>query len=323
MTTDTIQYATERLHGLVVRTPLVHSSPLSDRLGLDVLLKLENQQHTGSFKIRGAFNKLLSLPRESRAGGVISASSGNHGAAVAWAARALGIPATIFVPEGASATKVAKISTFGANVRFHGTDGLDTEIFARSQAKALQLEYVSPYNDEAVIAGQGTLGVELLEQDSRLDAVFIAVGGGGLIGGVGAWIKQRAPHVRLVGAVPANSPVMAESVRAGRILEMESSPTLSDGTAGGIEPGSVTFALCRDLVDDWVVVPEHEIAHTLRGFVRTHDMTIEGAAAVALAAVVRVAPTLRGRRTAVVICGGNIAPERLDLVMTAPDSAGE
>jgi len=285
------------------------------------MLKLESQQHTGSFKVRGAFNKVLSLESEFRSKGVIAASSGNHGAAVAWCARELGIPATIYVPEGASAVKIEKIRSFGATLRLYGTDGLDTELFARSEALRQGVAYVSPYNDADVIAGQATVGVELVEQNAGLDAVFIAVGGGGLIGGVGAWLKHLAPQVRVIGALPANSPVMAESIRAGRIVEMPTTPTLSDGTAGGIEAGALTFGLCQDVVDDWVIVPEPRIAQALRSFVREHEMPIEGAAAVALAAAEERAPAFAGGRVAVVICGGNIAADRLATVMSGADSA--
>ena len=318
VTTDLILSATARLEGRVVRTPLHRSAPLSERLGQEIVLKLENLQHTGSFKARGACNRMLSLDTRSREAGIMAASSGNHGAAVAWCASEAGMSSTIFVPEGASQAKVEKIRGFGAQVVFQGTDGLDTEIFARGEAEKRGATYISPYNDEAVVAGQATVGVELLEQDPQVDAVFIAVGGGGLIGGVGAWLKARAPHVRVIGAVPANSPVMAESIRAGRILELESRPTLSDGTAGGIEEESVTFDLCRSVVDYWAIIPEDEIAAVLREFIGAHDMVIEGAAAVAVAAALRLAPSLGSRRAAVVICGGNIAPQVLTDALKSP-----
>lgn len=285
------------------------------------MLKLENQQHTGSFKVRGAFNKVLSLDAELRLKGIIAASSGNHGAAVAWCARELGIPATVFVPEGASAAKVEKIRSFGATLRFHGTDGLDTELFARSEADSQGMAYVAPYNDEVVIAGQATVGVEMLEQNAQLDAVFVAVGGGGLIGGMGTWLRHRAPGVRIIGVLPANSPVMAESIRAGRIVDIPTQPTISDGTAGGIESDSVTFGICRDVVDEWVLVSEGTIAQTLCEFVVAHDMPIEGAAAVAVAGAVEYAPSLKGGRVAAVICGGNIASDRLAAVMEGAGSA--
>lgn len=318
---DAIQSAVERLHRWVVRTPFVQSDRLSRAYGFEVLLKLENLQHTGSFKVRGAFNKVLSLEPELRSRGIIAASSGNHGAAVAWCARELGIQATVFVPEGASAAKVDKIRSFGATLEFYGTDGLDTELFARSEAMRTGVAYASPYNDEAVIAGQATAGVEMLEQNAQFDAVFVAVGGGGLIGGIGRWFRDHAPGTRVIGVVPANSPVMAESIRAGRIVEMPTKPTLSDGTAGGIEAGAVTFSICREVVDDWVIVPEPAIARTLRDFVAAHDMPIEGAAAVALAGAKEYAPTLAGGRAAVVICGGNIAADRLAAVTSGADTA--
>lgn len=321
MTIDAIESAVNRLHRWVVRTPLVQSEALSRRCGLEFLLKLENQQHTGSFKVRGAFNKVLSLDAELRLKGIIAASSGNHGAAVAWCARELGIPATVFVPEGASAAKVEKIRSFGATLRFHGTDGLDTELFARSEADSQGMAYVAPYNDEVVIAGQATVGVEMLEQNAQLDAVFVAVGGGGLIGGMGTWLRHRAPGVRIIGVLPANSPVMAESIRAGRIVDIPTQPTISDGTAGGIESDSVTFGICRDVVDEWVLVSEGTIAQTLREFVVAHDMPIEGAAAVAVAGAVEYAPSLKGGRVAAVICGGNIASDRLAAVMEGSGSA--
>lgn len=306
-TIDTIRSATNRLHGQVVRTPLFHSQPLSHQTGLEVLLKLENLQHTGSFKARGALNKLLSLEHTSRQRGVITASSGNHGAAIAWATQMLNIPARVFVPKAASRTKVDKIRSFGATVEFFGVDGLDTEQHARMEALREEKVYVSPYNDVEVLAGQGTVGVELLEQAASLDAVFIAVGGGGLIGGSALWIKRHSPSTRVFGALPANSPVMAESVRAGRILEMETKPTLSDGTAGGIEAGSITFDLCRDLVDDWILISEAEIERTQNEFRTAHAMEIEGAAAVAVAALHSRSAELKGKQACVVICGGNVS----------------
>lgn len=295
----------------MVRTPLVPSPALSARLHAKVLLKLENEQHSGSFKVRGAFNTLFARLEETSTRGVVTASSGNHGAAVAWSSRELGVPAKVFVPHGASPLKVEKIRRFGATVEFHGTDGVDTELFARADAGSTGRVYVSPYNDELVIAGQGTIGVELLEQAPDLDAVVVAVGGGGLMAGIGTWIRAHAPHVKLIGAVPAASPVMAASVHAGRILEMETLPTLSDGTAGGIEAGAITFASCRRLVDYWMIVSEPEIERAMRDAVRDEGILVEGAAGVALAAANRIAPQFRGRQVAVVICGGNVDPTLL------------
>lgn len=299
--------ADARIRPYIRETPVVQSPDLSTATGATVFLKLEHQQHTGSFKLRGAFNRLLALTADERRRGVVAASSGNHGAAVAHAGAALSIPVTVYVPEGASPAKVGKIRALGATVVAFGTDGLDTELEARRAATAAGAVYVSPYNDEAVMAGQGTLAVELLRQAGPLDRVYVAVGGGGLIGGMATWIADVSPATRIVGALPAHSPVMAESVRAGRIVEMPSLPTLSDGTAGGIEDGSVTFHPCRTLVHEWVTVPEVEIADAMRRWSRTMDGPVEGAAGVAIAALLRDAGRIDGQRVAVVICGGNVS----------------
>ncbi len=282
--TKSIVAARDRLTPYIRVTPCEPSLPLSERLRADVWLKSEHLQHTGSFKARGALHKLLCLTPMERQRGVVTASSGSHGAGVAWASRALGARALVFVPEGASTSKVARIRGYGAEVQTYGTDGLDSELHARRHAAEHGNAYVSPYNDLDIVAGQGTVGLEIREQMERADCVIIAVGGGGLIGGVAAYLKGQLPNVRFIGAQPANSPVMTMSVRAGRVVEMPSLPTLSDGTAGGVESDSVTFDLCRTLVDDWVLVSEDEIAACMRTFIADHSQLIEGSAAVALAA---------------------------------------
>jgi threonine dehydratase len=284
----------------------------------DVWLKAEHQQHTGSFKARGALNKLLGLSAEQRARGVVTASSGNHGAGVAWAGRTLGIPVTVFVPQSASPAKLDRIRGYGADVQLFGTDGLDTELHARDAAARNGRAYVSPYNDWDVVAGQGTIAVEMLEQMGTLDAVVVAVGGGGLIGGIAAYLKSRLPDVRVIGAQPRNSAVMFNSVRAGHIVLEESLPTLSDGTAGGVESDAITFELCRTLVDDWVLVDEDEIATAMRDFMTARAERIEGAAGVALAALTRQAGSLRGQRINVVVCGGNVSDDALQRSGIAP-----
>jgi len=310
-----IRAAAFRLRPYVRETPVERSRALE---GGDhqVYLKLENLQHTGSFKLRGAFNKLLSLTPEQRGRGVVAASSGNHGAAVAWAADALGIRADVFVPVQASATKVAAIRRLGATVTLFGTDGLDTEMEARVVARARGCEYVSPYNDLEVVAGQGTLGSELQLQFPTLDAIFVAVGGGGLIAGVAAELKTKWPNVRVIGCLPESSPVMARSVAAGAIIEMPSLPTLSDGTAGGIEAGSITFPLCQALVDEWITVSEAEIADGVRHCLTVEHMLVEGAAGVAVAGFRRRAASLTGV-SAIVLCGANVTQDVLRTVLQA------
>ena len=222
---------------------------------------------------------------------------------------------SFFVPEGTSSTKVDAIKRFGAEVRVFGTDGLDTELEARRFALAEDMPYVSPYNDPDVIAGQGTVAVELAQQSRELDAVFVAVGGGGLIGGIGAFLKSVRPGVRIVSCQPEASPVMTESLRANEIVDMPSEPTLSDGTAGGIEPDAITFDLCRSVVDDFVLVEEDAIADAMRAFIDTHHQLLEGAAGVALGGLLAKRADYADANVAVVICGGNVSRETLRRVL--------
>lgn len=309
--------AAARIEALVSRTPLRHSTHFSERTGAEVYFKLENRQHTGSFKLRGAANCLLSLSAEQRARGCVAASSGNHGAAVAYAMRALGVDGIIFVPEHTSAAKVDAIRSYGGEVRFFGTDGLDTEEHARAHAEREGLFYVSPYNDAAIIAGQGSCGVEIVDQLPGIDAIFVAVGGGGLVSGVGSVLKSENPDIKIYACQPAASAVMAESVAAGHILDMMSQPTLSDGTAGGVEADAITFPLCQRLVDDFVIVGETEIAAAMCEYIEAERQTIEGAAGVAIAGMLHRAKPIRGQRVAVIICGGNVSGEVLDRVLAS------
>lgn len=311
-----IAAATDRIRPYVRETPLEHSLYLSQQTGKAVYLKLEHLQHTGSFKVRGAMNKLLSLPDAQRRGGVVAASSGNHGAAVAYGLYSLGLPGVIFVPHHASPTKVATIRRFGIDVRFHGDDTLDTEVFARAYADTHGLPYVSPYNDRDVVVGQGTVAVEMLAQCPEIDTLFVAVGGGGLIGGIASYVKAHTGRaIEIVGCLPERSPVMAASVQAGQIVEMESEPTLSDGTAGGIEPGAITFDLCRALVDRYVLVSEPEIAAAIRLMLEAHHQLVEGAAGVALAAYLKTQAGFAGRTVGIVLCGANISLDALKQVL--------
>ena len=245
----------------------------------------------------------------------MTASTGNHGAAVAFAARQLDLPARVVVPENADAGKVASIRALGGEVLTHGTDSADAETHARALAAAEGCPFVSPYNDLQVAAGQGTLGVELLQQLAGVEAVFIALGGGGLLAGVAAWLKSMQPRVRIIGCSPERSAVMIASLRAGGLLDMESHPTLSDGTAGGVEPGAMTFEWCRELADELVTVSEEEIAGAMRRAFTMHGLTVEGAAGVAIAAFLRQAARWRGRRVAAIVCGGNVSPATFATVL--------
>lgn len=300
----------ERAGAHLRKTPLVPCPRLSEAIGGEVHLKLESLQATGSFKLRGAFARLTAeSPTPAR---VVTASTGNHGAAVAHAARSLGIEAVVYVPRTAAAAKVDKIRTLGALVREAGEDCVEAEAAARGESEAEGLVYVSPYNDPEVVAGQGTLGLELVDEvPGGVDAVSISVGGGGLISGTAAALKAAWADVRIIGASPERSTAMLRSVEAGRILPDEGLETLSDGTAGGIEDDSCTFQLCRDLVDEWVSVPEEEIAAEMRAALIQDHLVWEGAAAVAAAGLVRAARERSVRTAIVVVCGGNVAPGTL------------
>ncbi|MFN2187376.1 MAG: threonine/serine dehydratase, partial [Candidatus Promineifilaceae bacterium] len=284
---------------------------LDETFGARIYFKCENLQHTGSFKVRGAFNKILSLTELERSRGIVTASTGNHGAACGFAMRQIGVDGIVFVPEITIETKLAAIRKLGVKIRTYGTDSVEAERHAREFANANDMVYISPYNDPFIVGGQGTIGMELLQQLPTVDAVFVSVGGGGLIGGIGSYIKSQAPHVQIFGCSPANSQVMAESVRAGAILDLPSLPTLSDGTAGGVEAGSITFPLCQDYVDQYIAVSEDEIIASLREFIGAQHQLIEGSAAVAIAAFLRIAKQLKNAEVAVVLCGANISLETL------------
>ncbi len=246
---------------------------------------------------------------------MITASSGNHGLAVAHAAAQLGVDAIIYLPESASPQKVKKIKTFPVTVRFVGGDGVNAEIAARQAGEAEGKPYISPYNDPQVMAGQGTIGVELLRQRPHIDAVLIAVGGGGLIGGMAGYLKAVKPEIEIIGCLPIHSPVMAESVRQGQIVEMDTLPTLSDGTAGGIEAGAITFEASQRFVDNWLLVGEREIADGVRLIHREHGEIIEGAAGVAVASLLIQPQRWQGKTVAVILCGGNIEDVTLQRIL--------
>jgi threonine dehydratase len=307
--------AADRIRPYVRTTPLDHSHYFSQHTGADVHLKLENLQYTGSFKLRGAMNKLLTLSPEQCLRGVVAASSGNHGAAVAFGCRALGVKGTVVVPEHASPIKLGAMRRYGIEVRQYGDDSLVSEQEARRCAAERGLVYLSPYNDLDVVAGQGTVGVEIVEQLPGVEVVFVSIGGGGLISGIASVLKTHNPAIHVVGCLPVNSPVMAISVEHGAIVDMPSLPTLSDGTAGGIEPKAVTFALCQALVDEYVLVSEDEIAAAMRRVMEGQHLLIEGAAGVAVAALLKTMKRWQGKQVAVVLCGGNISLQTLRTIL--------
>ncbi len=300
--------AERRIRKYIRETPLVHSVNLSGG-GCQVYLKLENLQHTGSFKFRGAMNKLLTSETDDSGTRVIAASTGNHALAVARGMKLLGREGTIYLPESVSEQKLHRLRRYGVQLHFEGREPLEAEIRARKASEISGAVYISPYNDLQVVAGQGTIGVELKRSLSQIDYIFVSVGGGGLISGIGAYLKHAAPGVRVIGCVPANSPAMYDSVRAGRIVPARVLPTLSDGTAGQVEPQAITFELCRRLVDEWVIVDEDEIGRAIRLIYEKEGLVIEGAAGVSVTAFLRLKDRLCQpvpSRVVLVLCGGNI-----------------
>ena len=288
------------------KTNLDYSKYFSTLSSNEVYFKLENTQITGSFKIRGAFNKLFSLSQIEREKGIITASTGNHGLAVAYASNKLNIPCKIYVPNIASKIKVNKIKKLGSRVIYYGEDCLEAEKKARKDSIQEKLAFISPYNDEHVMSGQGTLAVELIEQIKKLDVVIVSVGGGGLISGVSKYIKSIWPEILVVGCSPENSPAMIKSIYAGKILDIDSKPTLSDGTAGGLESGSITFPICCEYIDQTILVTEDEIKKAMELYYNNENQIIEGAAGVAIATFLKIKNHFSEKKVGIIICGGNI-----------------
>lgn len=291
-------------------TPLEYSAALSRLSGAEVWLKQEHLQHTGSFKWRGALNRMLSLSAQELARGVVTASNGNHGIAVCRAGSLVGIRPRVYLRHGVPEVRVELIRQMGGEPHFWGENPLEAEMYARQTARLTGQTFVSPYNDPSVIAGQGTIGLELAEQLDSIDAVFVAVGGGGLIAGVATALKGEQPGARIVGCWPENSPVLYECLKAGQVIDFPEKPTLSDSTAGGIEEGSVTLPLCQRLIDESVLVSEDEIVRSMRLIADHERWMVEGAAGVALAGLIRSRAKWQGARVVVILCGRNIPTRR-------------
>jgi threonine dehydratase len=304
-----VEEARERIAGFAIETPVALIADEPERFeSVQLYLKLENLQKTGSFKLRGAANKVLSLTAKEAAQGVVTSSAGNHGVAVAASAHRRGIDAEVFLCQEVSLEKARWIEGYGARVRQIGKNPLDAELAARAAAEDSGRTYVSPYNDPLVVAGQGTVALELGKQVPHLDAIYVAVGGGGLISGIGAWLNSVSPQTEVIGCWPENARVLYESLRAGRIIEFPETPTLSESTAGGVEPGSVTFELCQKFVRRKVLVSEPEILNAMR-WAKKKGWIVEGAAGVAIAAFFKEARHYQGKTVVVVCCGGNLLPE--------------
>lgn len=310
-----INQAHERISDDILKTPLLYSNWLSNHCGGDVYLKLENEQVTGSFKARGSLNKLKWIQEQNLNAMPVTASTGNHGLGFARACDLLGIKGKVFLPHNAVSSKVEAIRGFDVEIEFHGDDPYTTEIHARKTAEEHGWIYVSPYNDSQIIAGQGTIGIEVLNKLSNLDNILATVGGGGLISGIGSYVKTQSPDTKIIGCQPENSPEMSVSIRADEYREIESKPTLSDGSAGGFERDSITFDLCKKLVDDFILISEDEIADAIRSMIKHHSKLVEGSAGVAIASLLKHPERFSDQATVIIVCGANISEKKLQSVL--------
>lgn len=312
-----------RIRPYIRKTP-VEPSPVISREGqCAVHFKLENLQITGSFKLRGAVNKLLSLSQEERERGVITASTGNHGHAFAYIINTLGYKGTVYLPRNADRVKVDSLRLYDVDIRLYGDDCVESEAQARVTAQEQNLSYISPYNDWKIIGGQGTVGLELEQQIKTIDSVLVPVGGGGLIAGIAGYLKSANPGIEIIGCQPEHSAVMSESIKAGRIVEMESKPTISEGTAGGIEQGSITFPICQREVDDFICVSEEEIKEAMLRIMGNHSLLIEGAAALPAAVFFKKRERFKDKNVVFILSGSRISVESLKGILCRGGEASD
>ena len=305
LTVDDIRAAAGRLVGEVTRTPCLPSRTLTELAGCEIFLKFENLQFTASFKERGALNKMAQLTAEERARGVLAVSAGNHAQAVAYHAERRGIAATIVMPRCAPSVKVERTRGFGAEVVLEGDTFEDARARGLELAKERGLTVVHPYDDLAVIAGQGTIGLEMLEQQPSIDTLVIAIGGGGLISGIATAARALRPDIRIVGVQTERFPAAWNAVHGGDRACAQA--TIADGI-GVKAPGAITLPLIRSLVDDVVLVGEDDIEQAILMLLEIEKTVVEGAGAVGLAAVMKSRARFAGRRVGLVLCGGNIEP---------------
>lgn len=314
-TLASIRAARERIGGRVHRTPLLSATRLGSRVGATFAHKCESLQKTGSFKVRGALNKLALLDDASRARGVITVSAGNHAQALAWAARDAGVKCTVVMPAAASKMKVEASRGYGAEVVLHGANSIEAFTRAHELAAERSLTLVHPFDDEAIMAGQGTVGLEIMEQMPDVEDVIVPIGGGGLIGGVAVALKELKPSVCIYGVEPTGAAVMRQSLEVGRPVQLQTIKTIADGLAAPMA-GDLTFELVKRYVDEVVTVTDEEIAHAMKEILFSAKLLAEGAGAAATAAVLSGRLPLRGRRVVAVLSGGNVDPLRVREVIT-------
>ncbi len=298
--------ANERCRGHLSPTPLEYSMYLSQEIEGEVWLKLDSMQRTSSFKFRGALNKILSLTELELDKGIVSASTGNYALAVAEAMRIRKRRATIYVAEDLEPSRLELLRAHGLDLVIHGERAWDAEKEARRVAGEEDKIYVSPYNDPIVVGGQGTCGYEISQQLPDLDAALFACGAGGLLTGSAGWLKSHNPDVEAFGVSPENSPVMYESMRTEKIVEMETYPTLADTCAGGVDLDSITLELCRRYVEEIVLLSESEIEASIRLLFERHRLVVEGSGALAVGGLLKRRERFKGKKVVAVVCGRNI-----------------
>lgn len=298
--------AIKRCQDYLSPTPLEYSMYLSKEVDGEVWLKLDSMQRTSSFKFRGALNKILSLTKEELDKGVVSASTGNYALAVAEAMRIRKHRATIYVGKDIEASRLELLRAHGLDLVVFDGDAWGAEKEARRVAKEEDKIYVSPYNDPIVVGGQGTCGYEISKQLPDLDAALFACGAGGLLTGSAGWLKSHNPDLEVLGVSPEKSPVMYESMRARKMVEMETFPTLADTCGGGVDLDSITLDLCQRYVDEIMLLTESEIEQSIRLLFEQHRLVVEGSGALGVGGLLKQKERFKGKKVVAVICGRNI-----------------
>ncbi len=311
---DLVRKASNTLKGVVARTPLVASSSLSRLYGVQTHLKLENLQKTGSFKVRGAYNLISSLSDEEKSRGVVTASLGNHAQGVAWAGALLGVKATVVMPRSSSIIKRTATSGYGAEVVLHGGFFDEADRYAKKLAEETGRRFIPPFDDDLVIAGQGTVALEILEDCPDADTIVVPIGGGGLISGIASTVKESGRNISVIGVEAAASTSCIESLKAGRPVDVEHASTIADGIAVK-RVGEKTFALIKKYVDDVVAVSEDSIAGAVLALLERKKVVAEGAGAASVAAAIEGRLPASSKKIVFVISGGNMDVTVLDRVI--------
>jgi threonine dehydratase len=304
-----IAEAARALDGISVRTPLLPCPWLSEEVGGDVRLKCENLQRAGAFKIRGAYTMMARLPEDERRCGVIAYSSGNHAQGVALAAKLFGVGAVVVMPTTAPEVKRAGAARLGAEVIIEGTTSIERKVKAEAVAAERGLTIVHAFDHPDIIAGQGTVGLEIVQEWPAVEVILVPIGGGGLVSGIAAWVKSVLPDCLVIGVEPENADAMARSCAAGQPVTIEPKPTIADGLAP-VRPGDLTFAHVRDLVDDVVLVSEQAIAEATGRLLASSKLVVEFSGAATVAALLSGRFRTQSRRCAAVLSGGNLDAAR-------------